>query len=99
MKEVKNRFGNLGAEEITPPETQNLLTQAKVKRDTFTFPESDYQKLVTLKKQCLRAGVEVTKSEIIRAGLHALEKLTEIQLIETVKGVEKIKTGKPKQDK
>lgn len=98
FEEMSNRFSNLGAEEITSSEIQQPSEQGIVRRDTFTFPRSDYQIIETLKEQCLRAGVAVSKSEIIRAGLHALKNLDETQLLEVVKGIEKIKTGKPKQN-
>jgi len=69
--------------------------KAKVIRDSFSFPEEDYQKISELKKTCLAAGIHVKKSEILRAGLHLLTKLDIDGLKQAVEQVEKVKTGRP----
>jgi len=70
--------------------------KTKVIRDSFSFPEQDYQKISELKKVCLAAGVHVKKGEILRAGLHLLSALTIEQLKNAVGQVEQVKTGRPK---
>lgn len=67
----------------------------KMIRDSFTMPESDYIKLAELKKKCLEAGVHVKKSELMRAGLLSLSKLTDTSLLKAIEQVEVIKTGRP----
>lgn len=67
----------------------------KMVRDGFTMPEDDYAKIAELKKKCLKAGVHIKKSELLRAGLTYLSKLSKPALLKTVKQVEKIKTGRP----
>ena len=69
--------------------------KTKMIRDSFTMPENDYVKLGELKKKCLQAGVHVKKSELIRAGLQCLSKLTDTSLLKTIEQVEVIKTGRP----
>jgi hypothetical protein len=71
--------------------------QKKIKmvRDSFTMPEYDYAKIAELKKKCLKAGVPIKKSELLRAGLSYLTKLSSPALLKTVQQVEKIKTGRP----
>lgn len=68
----------------------------KVVRDSFTMPQSDYEKIGELKQLCLKSGMHVKKSELLRAGLRALAKLNATQLKLAVSGLEKIKTGRPK---
>ena len=68
---------------------------SRVIRDSFTFPEADYQKISALKKDCLAMGINAKKSEILRAGLHMLASLSKAKLKETISKVEKIKTGRP----
>src|ERR1039457_3231814 len=51
----------------------------KVIRASFTMPQSDYAKTAELKQRCLKAGVQVKKSELVRVGLHALSKLSVVQ--------------------
>jgi hypothetical protein len=67
----------------------------KVVRDSFTMPEHEYQKIFAIKAQCLSAGIQIKKSEILRAGVIALCALNESQLIAALGGLDKIKTGRP----
>jgi hypothetical protein len=67
----------------------------KLIRDSFTMPEFDYARIKTLKTRLLSAGMEAKKSEVLRAGLLALEGLSDNQLQKIVKQVERIKTGRP----
>ncbi|MFM9913020.1 MAG: hypothetical protein ACKVN9_05775 [Methylophilaceae bacterium] len=68
----------------------------KMVRDSFTMPEDDYSILNALKAKCLVNGMEVKKSELLRAGLIALSKFADTALIQAVSEVEKLKTGRPK---
>jgi len=68
----------------------------KMVRDSFTMPADDYAKLSLLKLKCLENGIEVKKSELIRAGLIALSTMPVKTLLNAVSGVERIKTGRPK---
>lgn len=70
--------------------------KAKVIRDSFTMPQNDYAKIGELKQACLKAGMHVKKSELLRAGLHALGKLSVPQLKQAIARMEQIKTGRPK---
>jgi hypothetical protein len=78
----------------------NVKAENKVKvvRDSFTMPQNDYAKIAELKQVCLKAGVQVKKSELLRAGLHALGKLSVAQLKQTIAQMEHIKTGRPKKN-
>jgi hypothetical protein len=67
----------------------------KVIRDSFTMPSRDYAKITQLRAKCLKAGLSVTKSELLRAGLHALERLPLEDLRAVIESLEKVKTGRP----
>lgn len=67
----------------------------KLVRDSFTMPEFDYVRIKALKARLLNAGVEIKKSEVLRAGLLALEGMSDTQLQKIVSQVERIKTGRP----
>ena len=71
----------------------------KVIRDSFTMPAADYASIATLKKKCLSLGVGIKRSELLRAGLIALQSLSDTDLIKTVGKVESIKTGRPASEK
>jgi hypothetical protein len=72
--------------------------KVKVVRDSFTMPKSDYAKIGELKQLCLKDGIQVKKSELLRAGLHALGKLSTAQLKAALSSLEKIETGRPKKN-
>ncbi|MBY0578969.1 MAG: hypothetical protein K2P57_07985 [Burkholderiales bacterium] len=87
-----------GAKPLEPEKAakaEKAQKASKVIRDSFTFPETDYQKISELKKTCLSLGINAKKSEILRAGLHALAELDKEKLRELICRVEKIKTGRP----
>ena len=67
----------------------------KLVRDSFTFPATDYALIGELKQRALKAGHEIKKSEILRAGLLALSALSESTLIETLGLIDKLKPGRP----
>jgi hypothetical protein len=72
--------------------------KVKVVRDSFTMPKSDYAKIGELKQLCLKDGIQVKKSELLRAGLHAISKLSAAQLKAALSSLEKIETGRPKKN-
>lgn len=67
--------------------------KVKMVRDSFTLAESDYAKLIELKKKCVSAGLKIKKSELIRAGLLCLSRLSDAALL---KEAEKITTTQDK---
>jgi hypothetical protein len=70
--------------------------KVKVVRDSFTMPQSEYQKIADIKEICLKAKMHVKKSEVLRAGLKVLAELNVAQLKLALNNLEKIKTGRPK---
>lgn len=70
--------------------------QTKTIRDTFSIPQCDYNLIAHLRNQCLLQGIQTTKSEIVRAGLRALNGLTVDELKQAASKIEKVKTGRPK---
>ncbi|MEO8333260.1 MAG: hypothetical protein ABI479_12580 [Gallionella sp.] len=75
---------------------QKKESKKKVVRDSFTMPQSEYQKIAEIKAFCLKAGMHVKKSEVLRAGLKALAELNATQVKRALSELEKIKTGRPK---
>ncbi|MHC5719383.1 MAG: hypothetical protein ACYTX0_46875, partial [Nostoc sp.] len=67
----------------------------KVIRDSFTLPSGDYELIATIRQRCLKSAVNATKSEVIRAGLHILQSLSDKELIRAIESLEKVKTGRP----
>ncbi len=78
------------------PAAKPVVQNAKVVRDGFTMPQADYDLLKALKAQCLKAGVEVKKSELLRAGVQALAALTMDDLAARLKALPPVKAGRRK---
>ena len=74
----------------------NKVEVARVIRDTFTMPPDDHALLDRLKARALSMGQAITKSELVRAGLHALSAMAETDFREAINQVEKIKPGRPR---
>ena len=68
----------------------------KVVRDGFSMPRTDYDKFRTLKAVCLAGGVAVKKSELLRAGLQALEAMPIPELLARIRALPPIKAGRKK---
>ena len=66
----------------------------RVVRETFSLPPQDSELIRELRDKCLAAGVYVSKSELIRAGLHALNVLSLEDLRSRVLAVEKLPVGR-----
>ncbi len=108
---VKNRFEKaeslLGdsAELTSQPKVASATDERKEKkqvkpekviRDSFTLPSEDYELIAAIRQRCLNSALNVNKSEVIRAGLHFLNKVSDEELMQVFEGLEKIKTGRPR---
>lgn len=87
------------ADAKTRDEKKTAAGKRKVIRDSFTLPLGDYQRIAELKKKCLDLGIDVKKSELVRAGLTILDQLPPGDLERAVAAVERIKTGRPVKEK
>ena len=94
---VKRKFDNadsvLEDKKSTKKDTHH--TTKKVVRDSFTFPSEDINLLGELKNRSLKCAINATKSEIVRAGLHALSSMSDKELVKILQELEKVKTGRP----
>lgn len=88
------------AQAAKPASTEKTGKPAKAKkvklvRDSFTMPETEYAVIALLKKRCLKAGVSAKKSEILRAAVAGLAKLSDASVVAAIRRLEPIKTGRP----
>jgi hypothetical protein len=67
----------------------------KMVRDSFTMPQAEYARIAELKARCLKAGLGIKKSEVLRAALEVMSKLSDKQLLNAFNKLEIIKTGRP----
>jgi hypothetical protein len=84
----------------TVPSTVKPAKEKKVKvvRDSFTLPKTELLQIADMKKRAMAMGVEVKKSELIRAGLRALSAMTDASFKKALGAVPTIKTGRPAKD-
>lgn len=82
-----------GGGESRPPTA--AVVHEKVIRDTFTFPPSDHKRIKAIITEGLQAAIQVNKSEVIRAGLIALQELSVEKRNSLLQSVEKMKPGRP----
>jgi hypothetical protein len=71
----------------------------KLVRDSFTMPEDEYRLLGEIKKNCLRDGFEVKKSELLRIGVAMIREASMAELKKKLAALVPLKTGRPKKEK
>jgi len=67
----------------------------KLVRDSFTIPRQEYQVLDALKQRLVDLRRPTKKSELLRAGIQLLASLADAKLLDAVRAVPSIKTGRP----
>jgi hypothetical protein len=72
--------------------------KAKLVRDSFTLPQIDFDLIAALKQRALVFQRPAKKSELLRAGLHALMALNDARLRGALDALLPLKPGRPKQD-
>lgn len=75
-----------------PPQPPPVVSV--VKRDTFTFPEGDYELIAKIKQRCMSLELGANKSEVVRAALHLLAEAPDTDLQRVICELERIKTGR-----
>ena len=68
----------------------------KLVRDSFTMPQADFDLVAVLKQRALGFKRPVKKSELLRAGLHALNALSDKRLQGALDALEPLKPGRPR---
>lgn len=70
--------------------------KAKLVRDSFTMPQSDFALIAALKDRALGFKRPTKKSELLRAGLQALAGLNDAALQTALNALAPLKPGRPK---
>jgi len=64
-------------------------------RETFSLPPGESAQIDTARQRSAMTGLMVNRSEIIRAGIAALQVLDDATFLRIVSAVPKLKTGRP----
>ena len=81
---------------VEPAPPAAPAAKQKLVRDSFTIPEAEYEALMELKARLVTLARPTRKSELLRAGIRALDELSDAALIDAVGRIETLKTGRPK---
>ena len=85
----------LAAEVVAKPAKAQ---KPKLVRDSFTIPKEEYQVLDALKRRALGLEQQVRKSELLRAGIQALNAMNDRAFLKAIGAVPTLKTGRPSAD-
>ena len=69
--------------------------KAKMVRDSFTIPKTEYTVLGELKQRAMALSHPAKKGELIRAGIKALAAMSDAGFLSAMAAVPAIKTGRP----
>jgi hypothetical protein len=78
------------------PAKKPAAAGSKLVRDSFTMPQADFQLVAVLKARALDFKRPTKKSELLRAGLQALNRLDHTALQAALDALTPLKTGRPK---
>lgn len=84
--------------EAAKPAKSDKPRKPKLVRDSFTIPKLEYAVIDVLKERAARLGRPAKKSEVLRAGVMALQAMSDNAFLACVQAVPAIKTGRPAKD-
>jgi hypothetical protein len=80
---------------MTTEKSKTPVKKAKLVRDSFTIPKTEYAAIDELKTRAVTLGTSVKKGELLRAGLMALQALSDAAYKRALAVVPALKTGRP----
>jgi hypothetical protein len=83
-------------ESASAADASTAKPKAKLVRDSFTIPKSEYAVLEGLKVRAANLTRPAKKSEVLRAGVAVLNAMTDKAFLSALNGVPSLKTGRPK---
>lgn len=96
VKQSAQKAGAMPKPAVKKPKKE---PKAKMVRDSFSMPKTEYRKIAEIKGACLEAGLRVKKSAVLRAGLKVLGEMNAAQLKRAIAGLEMVKPVRPKNHK
>ena len=100
MDEVEAALHPVGPDEMAEvaekKKDKHKAKKPKLVRDSFTMPEDEYAALGEMKKACIKAGLAVKKSELLRVAVSMLRKMDMAQLQQALDDLTPVKAGRPR---
>ena len=96
-RKTAGKTARAAARTIAAPAQREAVLEARpvLVRDSFTMPEQEYAVLAEVKQACLRAGIDVKKSELLRIGVALLGQVDIATLRSVLAALPQLKTGRP----
>jgi hypothetical protein len=99
---VRNRFEKAGTalkkKEPVPREPPQPDGAGKLATDSFAVPDGEDELLSRIRRRCMKAGISANKSEVLRAGLAALDAMQDRELERLFESLPGVKTGRPERE-
>lgn len=80
---------------MTAAKPKSPTKKPKLVRDSFSIPKTEYAAIDALKTRAVSLGTTVKKSELLRAGLMALQGMGDAAFQRALAAVPTLKTGRP----
>jgi len=80
---------------VSKPAKVEKAKKAKMIRDSFTIPKTEYLVIHALKERAGKLSRAAKKSELLRAGVKALAAMSDAAFLAALSAVPTIKTGRP----
>jgi len=97
-KPISKPLAKAPAAPVAVPQAEAAKSKAKLVRDSFTIPKSEYAVLGDLKLRAVQLKRHVKKSELLRAGVALLNTLPDKAFLVALDAVPSLKTGRPVKD-
>lgn len=82
----------------SPAKGAEKSRKTKLVRDSFAMPKAEYASLAFLKQRANELARPTKKSELLRAGIKALEAMNAANFLAALDSLPAIKTGRPRKD-
>jgi len=87
------------AKDVSVSPVAPVKQKVKLVRDSFAMPKNEYLALSDLKLRSARLGLPAKKSEVLRAGVAVLGKMSDTEFSAALGAIPSLKTGRPKDSK
>lgn len=100
---VRSRFEKattVPAESSPAPRVQRKPEAAVqvVSRDNSTVPDGEDELISRIKRRCMKAGIDANRSEVLNAGLAALDNMRDRELGRLFENLRREKSGRPRRE-
>lgn len=96
-KSVRTALAGTGTK-LSPAKDAEKARKTKLVRDSFAMPKAEYASLAFLKQRANELARPTKKSELLRAGIKALEAMNAANFLAALDSLPAIKTGRPRKD-